>query len=272
MVNITRTDLGLLLSMFLAVWLISTVMGHAGLVTDDFNSSDPPTLNLSNADVDVAPGPPDPPLSQNEYRVSEESDGQYSKKRFLNDTSWVEVFPCSQFSYPNCEYNYRFAADGNMVSEKNLSANGSQTSLTYDGATEEWHILVTLEDNTTGQSVISVRKAPKETGLINTIVGTAESAYNAIASGVGTLANVLWSVAAQLINTLATAVVLFGTVAFFTVSYIGYVFGGYLAVFDSAEAGWATPVLAIPLIPLSWVMAKIGLVTLESLDPLIPFT
>lgn len=256
--NFTYRDMLILLSMTVAVILMSFTFTALGLANEDVQENDIPEFNTTAENFNMVDEFPDNPGTPSQFTItwnellSGSSDNQYWLHGDTNGGVEAALFNDGNASNPEPRIRINDWNSGsvNSYKEYNFSEEGNYSVITEGNYTLyiEWDETKNLGENDMSFGVlVQIREQPSDKGFLGRIpvVGAVFSAGQELASIVAYIGVVIWWISATILEiTINLILTLYGVIVFF-VSMIHWLLITYTAIITGVSA-WASVFLAIP--------------------------
>lgn len=274
--NFSNKDMGILVSMSIAVICISLVFPALGVSGNETTQNEIPEYNITKDKYDFAGEfPPDPgaPSKGELERIENQSDGDTRSQWLHGDTTngaEIVVFNNGSLKDPIAEITVTNWTDGTAtdttVELRNVS---DRTTMQEAGYKLQVHFAETEnlnESNMTMRVEYTILRQPENTDWMSRIpvVGGIMGAGEQLAGIVGWIGSVIYWLFGQMITIFTNMFVVFLDVTFYVIDTFHWLIGTYMGIVEAAP-NFSGLFIMIPAIMLFLEFAKIGMITVEVL-------
>lgn len=252
---LSTRDLFIGVALVVAVVVINFIVLEAELGGEDVEASEIPDLNLTADRFDFAGERPTMPLGPDEHRVSFNETG-IANNHNLNDST------VAQATGPTCTYGIQTGI-GETGGESETKV-GDEEGDTVRIEVENWVAIGELENATTCTWKGEVLESPGGgTGFLEGFIGSTAEAIAGLISGAVFIGETFIWLFLVFVTVIFNVGGLLVDVASFAIGLVSWLFGTYSTV-TSAASDWATLALTVPLVGISFLVAKVGLALIEA--------
>lgn len=276
--NFGRWDIGIFVGMSIAIISMSFLFPPLGLTNEDINSTDIPEFNITKGTFDFADKKPNFPTrpSKGELRyVDNQSQDQDDRQIWLNGdssdgVSIVITDDNSNVSNPQPEITLNeFTSTGSNFTT--ILINESEFKVIedygYRVAIENVNVSNKGQADMTITAEFEVLQQPSDTSWLGRVpvVGTVVGAGNQLAAIVGWIGSIGWHYVYNFIVLSSNLLhILYNVITFF-IDFFLWLSTTYFSIVTGAGASWASVIVAIPGILLSFILLKAVIVFIHLL-------
>lgn len=279
--NFSKGDMFIGMSMSVAVIFMSFTFPALGMTGDSVNESEIPEFNASKGTYQFAterPKYPDRPSKGTLRYVNGSETWEDNRQTYLQrgGTEYLISFYDSTKQQPNATYQInliKFNSSGSWSTSKTIAENESKTLTAIDEAYKVGFNNLNIEQgdpDNIGTVDWNVITQPSDTSWVGRlpVVGSIISGADQLAAIVGWIGSVLWHFVYQFIVLSTNVFTVFFNIISYVINFMVWLLSTYGNIVTGAPTAWASVIVAIPGILLSFEFMKLIALGIS----LLPFT
>lgn len=275
--NFGKWDIGIFVGMSIAIISMSFLFPPLGLTNEDMNSTDIPEFNITKGTFDFAnekPVYPNRPSKGTLRYVENQSEAQDKRQIWLrgdsNDGVSLVLLNDNNLSDPQAEITLNFF-NSTTSSFEQILINESEfktiEAYDYKVAIENVEYTNVGESGVTITADFEVLQQPSDTSWLGRvpIVGAVVGAGNQLAAVVGWIGSIMWHYVYNFIVLSTNLMLILYNIITFFIDFFLWLSTTYFSIVTGAGASWASIIVAIPGILLSFILLKAVIVFIHLL-------